>query len=44
MAHSAARKTASAPVDSARIARDRHLNADVGSVERDYARTGCPRP
>jgi hypothetical protein len=44
MAHNAARKTAPAPVDSGRVARDRHLNADVGSVERSYARTGCPRP
>lgn len=44
MAHTAARKAAGATLDSARIARDRRLNTDVGAVERGYARTGCPRP
>ena len=44
MAHTAARKTAGATLDSARIARDRRLNTDVAAVERGYARTGCPRP
>lgn len=44
MAHTAARKAAGVTLDSARIARDRRLNSDVGAVERGYARTGCPRP
>jgi len=44
MAHTAARKAAGVTRDSARIARDRRLNTDVGAVERGYARTGCPRP
>jgi proteasome lid subunit RPN8/RPN11 len=44
MAHTAARKASGATLDSARIARDRRLNTDVGAVERGYARTGCPRP
>lgn len=44
MAHAAARKATAATLDSARIARDRRLNADVGAVERGFARTGCPRP
>jgi len=44
MAHTAARKVAGVTLDSARIARDRRLNTDVGAVERGYARTGCPRP
>jgi hypothetical protein len=44
MAHTAARKAAGVTLDSARIARDRRLNTDVGAVERSYARTGCPRP
>lgn len=44
MAHTAARKAAGATLDAARIGRDRRLNADVGAVERGYARTGCLRP
>lgn len=44
MAHTAARKASGGTLDSARIARDRRLNTDVGAVERGYARTGCPRP
>jgi hypothetical protein len=44
MALSAMRKTTAATLDSTRIARDRRLNADVGAVERGFARTGCPRP
>jgi len=44
MTHTAARKAAGVTLDSARIARDRRLNTDVGAVERGYARTGCPRP
>ena len=44
IAHSAARRSAGATLDSTRIARDRRLNGDVGAVERGYARTGCPRP
>jgi len=44
MAHTAARKATATTLDSARIARDRRLNADVGAVERGFARTGCPRP
>jgi proteasome lid subunit RPN8/RPN11 len=44
MAHSAGRRAAAATLDSARVARDRRLNADVGAVERGFARTGCPRP
>ncbi len=44
MAHSAARRAVVATLDSARVARDRRLNADVGAVERSFARTGCPRP
>ena len=44
MTLTAARKAASLTLDSARIARDRRLNTDVGAVERAYARTGCPRP
>lgn len=44
IAHSAARKATAATLDSARLARDRRLNADVGGVERAFARTGCPRP
>ena len=44
MAHSAARRAAVATLDSARVARDRRLNADVSTVERGFARTGCPRP
>jgi hypothetical protein len=44
IAHGAARKAAAATLDSARSARDRRLNADVGGVERGFARTGCPRP
>ena len=44
IAHSAARRANSATFDSAQIARDRRLNADVGAVERGFARTGCPRP
>jgi proteasome lid subunit RPN8/RPN11 len=42
--HSAARKATAATLDSTRIARDRRLNAEVGAVERGFARTGCPRP
>jgi hypothetical protein len=41
---SAARKASAATLDSAQVARDRRLNADVGGVERGFARTGCPRP
>jgi len=44
MTHSAARRAVAATPDSARVARDRRLNADVGTVERGFARTGCPRP
>lgn len=44
IAHNAARKGTAATLDSARVARDRRLNADVGVVERGFARTGCPRP
>jgi proteasome lid subunit RPN8/RPN11 len=44
MSHSAARKATAATLDSARIARDRGLNADVGAVERRFTRTGCARP
>jgi len=44
MTHSVVRKTTAAALDSTRIARDRRLNADVGAVERKFARTGCPRP
>ena len=44
IAHSAARRVVLAPTDSARVARDRQLNAEVGTVERNFARTGCPRP
>jgi proteasome lid subunit RPN8/RPN11 len=44
MALSAARRAATATLDSAHVARDRRLNADVGAVERGFARTGCPRP
>ncbi len=44
IAHSAARKAAAVTLDSTRTARDRRLNADVGAVERGFARTGCPRP
>ncbi len=44
IAHSAARKASAATLDSAQVARDRRLNADVGGVERGFARTGCPRP
>jgi hypothetical protein len=44
IAHSAARKTSAAMLDSARVGRDRRLNADVDAVERRFARTGCPRP
>lgn len=46
IAHNGAQRLA-APTqtsDSARAARDRKLNADVGAVERRFARTGCPRP
>lgn len=42
--HNAARKATAASLDSARVARDRRLNADVGVVERGFARSGCPRP
>jgi len=44
MAHTAGRKATATTLDSARIARDRRLTADVGAVERGFARTGCPRP
>ena len=44
IAHSAARKATAATLDSARVARDRRLSADVGAVERGFSRTGCPRP
>jgi len=44
IAHSAARKASAATLDSAQVARDRRLNADVGGVERGFARTGCQRP
>jgi hypothetical protein len=44
IAHNAARTGGAASLDSARIARDRRLYADVGAVERGFARTGCPRP
>lgn len=44
IAHNAARKGTAATLDSARVARDRRLNADVGVVERGFARTGCARP
>ncbi len=44
MVHSAARKALAVQSDSARIARDRRLNADVSGVERGFARSGCPRP
>ncbi len=43
-AHNAARKAGAATLDSAQIARDRRLYADVGAAERGFARTGCPRP
>ena len=44
IAHTAARRTLASTPDSARAARDQQLNADVGAVERRFARTGCPRP
>jgi len=44
IAHNAARGSAASQPDSARAARDQQLNADVGAVERRFARTGCPRP
>jgi hypothetical protein len=44
IAHNSARRLTASIPDSARGARDRRLNADVGAVERRFARTGCPRP
>jgi proteasome lid subunit RPN8/RPN11 len=44
IAHNAARKAGAATLDSAGIARDRRLYADVGAAERGFARTRCPRP
>jgi hypothetical protein len=43
-AYSAARGLAAGTPDSARIASDPQLLADVGVVEQRFARTGCPRP
>ncbi|HEV8265050.1 MAG TPA: hypothetical protein VGQ06_08870 [Gemmatimonadales bacterium] len=44
IAYNTARKVAPATLDSARTVRDRRLYADVGTVERRFARSGCPRP
>lgn len=44
IAHNSARRVAVSTPDSARAVRDRRMNADVGAVERRFARTGCPRP
>lgn len=41
---SATRRAAATTLDSARVARDRRLNADVDAAERGFGRTGCPRP
>ena len=42
--YNAARKDASASLDSVRTARDRSLYADADGVERRFERSGCPRP
>src|SRR5881394_641162 len=44
MAHNVARRTAAETLDSAGVARESRLNADVSAVERGFGRTGCPRP
>ena len=44
IAYNVARKRNARTLDSARIARDHRLHADVGAVEQRFTRAGCPRP
>jgi hypothetical protein len=37
-------KRRAAPLDSTRASRDQTLDASVDSVDRDFDRSGCPRP
>jgi hypothetical protein len=44
MAYSAARKSAATTADAAPLADDRRLHDGVDAAEREFTRTGCPRP